>query len=104
MNDRDHRQYELMATALDQFQAGKVALPTLIGTLKSLLNSLENADQMWREDFVSEWGQLEIIYAVALDRVEQSLAPDIQTTINDPANRELINKAVLSLQKLVKNK
>jgi hypothetical protein len=48
--------------------AGAVPLKQLIGDLYGLVCALELTPEEWREEFVTEWGDLEITYAVADDR------------------------------------
>jgi hypothetical protein len=41
----------------------------LINDLEALLHELQLVDQQWRDEFQEAWGDLEIPYAVALDRL-----------------------------------
>ncbi len=97
----DRRQYRSMADQLRKFEEGKLDLASLIASLKALLNVLEAADDSWKDDFRSEWGTLEVAHAVALFRKEEGIAPDYNTTINDPSNRALVNEAVHKLGALL---
>ena len=40
----------------------------VIGDLKALLRELQSVDEPWRERFADAWSDLEIPFAVALDR------------------------------------
>ncbi len=100
----DQRQYRLMNDQLKLFEAGKLDLPALIKGIKALLSALEEADESWKDKVRCEWGALETVYAIGLDRKEQGLAPDIQTSINDPANRALIDEAVQNIRRLVQER
>ena len=97
----DGRQHQLMTTQLQQYEEGKLGLALLIANLKALLGALESPDESWRDSFRSEWGTLEAVYAMALFRKEQSLVPDVQTTINDPSNRALIDEAIRNMRRLL---
>lgn len=66
--ERERRQFLLMADRLDGFVAGSVSLLTLTNDLYGLLGALEITPEEWRDEFISEWGELEIAYAVADDR------------------------------------
>ncbi len=100
----DQRQYRLMADQLQGYEEGKLNLASLVSRLEALLSALEAPDKAWKNDFWSKWGTLETVYAVALDRNEQGLAPDAQATINDPSHRALINEAVQNLRRLVQDR
>jgi hypothetical protein len=64
----NQRQYQLMLDRISQYERGKLRIGSLIDDLWALLSVLENATTTWRESFVAEWGDLEQVYAVALDR------------------------------------
>lgn len=76
MNERDTRQCRLMDEMVQQYEAGKIPLSSLIGGLDALLAILESADQEWTKAFRRQWGVLEIEYAVALDRQQDTLTSD----------------------------
>ena len=100
----DQRQYGLMNDQLMLFEEGKLGLASLIKSIKALLSVLEETDEAWIDKIRGEWGTLETVYAVALDRKEQGLAPDAQTTINDPTQRALISEAVQNMRRLVQER
>ncbi len=99
----DQRQYRLMNDQLMLFEENKLDLASLIKSIKALLLVLEEADEPWINKVRSEWGTLETVYAVALQRKEQNIAPDAQTTINDPAYRALLSEAVQNIRQLVQD-
>lgn len=68
--ERELRQFTLMAERLDGFVAGTVPLKRLIDDLYGLVAALDLTPEEWRDEFISEWGDLEIAYAVADDRRE----------------------------------
>ncbi len=70
----------LMLDRLDRFKAGELSIGPVIGDLDYLLAQLELAEEPWHDQFIESWGELEIPYAVALDR----LAPI--PTIKDPGS------------------
>ena len=70
--DFDQRQFASMAEHLRRYEHGEADLGSLIAGLEALLLCLEGADENWKAAFRREWGILEEVYAVALDRVEQA--------------------------------
>jgi hypothetical protein len=88
---REDRQLRLMADRLDAFVSGKLHIAEAISDLEGLLWALEMTPEEWKHDFREQWGELEISYAVALDRQEP--VPDA----SDPRIRE----AVRSMRRLV---
>lgn len=67
--ERERRQLVLMQERIDGFRSGDVSLWGLIGDLEGLLGARALATEQWVDDFRSAWGDLEISYAVALDRL-----------------------------------
>jgi hypothetical protein len=67
---QEARQLSRMRKRLWEFQAGEVYIATLISDLEGLLTSLELASEEWIDTFRELWSDLEIPYAVALDRRE----------------------------------
>ena len=67
---REQRQYALMLERLQGFRQGTVPLPRLISDLEGLLVALEMAPDEWIDEFRSVWLDLEVAYALALDRLE----------------------------------
>lgn len=59
-----------MLDRLDRFKAGDVGIGPVINDLEGLLSNLELADEPWRQKFIEAWSDLEIPYAVSLDRLE----------------------------------
>jgi hypothetical protein len=72
-----------MREHLDQYEGGVIGLDHLIGSLDALLALLEGTDQAWRDAFRYEWGTLETVYAIALDRGLPQPSSENQTLIND---------------------
>jgi hypothetical protein len=99
----DQRQFRLMHDQLILFEKGKLDLASLIKGIKGLLSVLEEVDESWIDKIRREWGILETVYAVAVQRKEQNLAQDTQTTINDPVYRSLINEATQNMRQLVQD-
>lgn len=57
-----------MQDRLDRFKSGELAIGPVINDLEALLDQLELVEEPWRDDFIEGWSDLEIPYAVALDR------------------------------------
>lgn len=88
---RERRQLLLIEDRLRGFAEGKVYIAKTINDLEALLYALELAPDDWIERFREAWGELEVAYAVALDRLNP--IPDA----NDPSIRE----AVAEMHRLV---
>jgi hypothetical protein len=100
----DQRQYRLMADQLHRLEEGNIGLVSLIGRLKSLLSVLEATDEAWKDDFRSEWGTLEIAYAMILHRKEQGLKTDVQIAIDDLAKRPDVVAALQKMRRLLQER
>jgi hypothetical protein len=92
MNGHDQRLYRTMAEQLDQYGGRTIGLDHLIGGLDALLALLEGTDQSWRDAFRYEWGTLETVYAIALDRGVTQLSPE---------NQALIDEAIKNMRRLL---
>ena len=68
------KQFELMADPLAAFENGNLALSALVADLETLFYSLNVKDSDWEADFWEYWGDLEIVYAVALNRQLKKLS------------------------------
>ena len=80
-----------MAERLRQFERDEVGLKRLIDDLEGLLNALEITSDEWKEEFRSEWLDLEVAYAVVDDRTETV------PTVTDPG----VADAVRALSEMV---
>jgi hypothetical protein len=69
MIERERRQLTMMNEQILRFRSGDLSLGRLIADLEGLLAALTFATDEWIDDFWSAWGDLEIPYAVALDRL-----------------------------------
>ncbi len=67
-SDYDQRQYKQMLSALDAYERQEIALHMLVNKLEALLGVLQDTPVEWRDSFVSDWGVLEIAYAMGLER------------------------------------
>lgn len=67
---RERRQLHLMLDRLDRFKLGDLGIGPVINDLEALLGELQLAGDAWRQEFIESWSDLEIPYAVALDRLE----------------------------------
>jgi hypothetical protein len=66
-SEYDQNQYRLMLERIDAFERSAIRLDTLVDDLEGLLNVLEAVCFSWRQAFLSRWGVLEEVRAVALD-------------------------------------
>jgi hypothetical protein len=81
-----------MLSKLVAFENGQLALSSLIPELEELFNAVGLDDEDWQEGFWNSWGDLEISYALALDRGWKSL---------DEAREKVVLQAVADLKSLV---
>lgn len=92
-NDYDKRQLELMLKKITLYRRDDLILLNLINDLGSLVDVLETVDDSWKEEFRNWVWDLEEIYAVALDRKQQSLdAEDSRIIVNALDKIELLIK------------
>lgn len=95
--ERERRQLTLMLDRLDRFAAGELSIGPVINDLEALQNELELVDDDWREQFVEGWSDLEIPYAVALDRMESiPTASDVTVAEGVALLRTLVRRALAS--------
>lgn len=80
--DRERRQLELMMDRIVRFQSGDLGIGSTINDLMALSDQLQLADASWRDRFVDAWSDLEIPYAVALDKLT-SLPDASDWTVRD---------------------
>jgi hypothetical protein len=92
VEEREQRQLGLMNDRLEAFSRGKLFIGSTISDLEGLLNALELAPGDWKEQFIEEWGELEISYVVALDR--QQPIPDA----TDPTIRMSLDRMIVLVQ------
>ncbi len=69
-----------------------MALDSLIPELEALFNAIDLADADWQEGFWDSWSDLEISYALALDRGWKSL---------DEVREQIVSQAAADLKSLV---
>lgn len=80
--NRERRQLELMMDRIVRFQSGDLGIGSTIDDLMALSDELQLADASWRDRFVDAWSDLEIRYAVALDKLT-SLPDASDRTVRD---------------------
>ena len=67
--ERERRQLVLMLQRIEVFRQNYLSLGRLIADLEGLLAARQRVSEKWIDDFRSAWGDLDIPYAVALDRL-----------------------------------
>lgn len=97
-NEYNERQYNLMLEIISDFKKEKIGIKQLILRLKSLFNALESIPETWRNSFNEEWFTLETIYALALDRQEESLDKKFILTSEEI---NIINNTLVNLKNLI---
>lgn len=93
LSESDQRQYQLMADRLKGFEKHTISLNRLINDLEALLEVLQAPEEEWKAAFRSEWGILEVVCAVALDRGEKVLSPE---------GKKWVEEAVENMNQLLK--
>lgn len=91
-DDREQRQLQLMRERVIGLADGSLYLATAIADLEGLLSALERTPEEWIDKFREEWSELEIAYAVALDR---------QTAIPTAASDTSIRNALAAMNALL---
>ena len=97
--DRERRQFRLMDDRLCAFQDENIYIATVISDLEGLFRALELTSEDWIERFRCAWGELEVSYAVALDRLEpipKATDPSIHGAVEEM--RLLVAQALAALQ------
>ncbi len=99
--DFDQRQFALMEDHLRRYEEGGMELGSLIAGLEALLLCLEAADADWQNQFYTRWGTLEVVHAVALDRVEQGDSAKVDAILKEADNQRLIKQAIEGIRCLL---
>jgi hypothetical protein len=68
VQERERRQLAQMVDRLDRFRSGELGIGPVINDLLALLHELHVVDEQWRDGVWDALADLEIPYAVALDR------------------------------------
>lgn len=81
----DIPQLRLMKQRIAQFNLSVYThhLKILKSNLYSLLNSLKDTDEDWKNDFIGRWGNLEIEYAFALYREQTTITSESSEIVNE---------------------
>lgn len=95
MTSYQERQLRMMLWKLAEAEEGKLALSYLIPDLEGLFHAVDLADPDWQKGFWYSWGELEIGYALALDRGWKSL---------DETGEQIVLQAVADLRSLINAK
>lgn len=95
LNEFDQRQLQVMLEVIHRFELNEVSLSSLINNLEALLDLLNFEDVIWKEAFIDNWENLEIIYASVLDENKALL---------DKEDEEIINDSVTNIKKLINKK
>jgi hypothetical protein len=76
-DDREPHLRKLATTSLEAFHGSFGELDRVVSDMKSVIRSLEGlVDPVWLASLTKQWGQLEIIFAVALDEGRSALTPE----------------------------
>ncbi|WP_151810167.1 hypothetical protein [Acinetobacter sp. TUM15366] len=97
-NEHNERQYNLMLDMIFEFKKEKIGIKQLILSLKSLFHALESVPESWKNSCNEEWCTLETVYALALDRQEESLDKKFILTSEEI---NIINNTLVNLQNLI---
>lgn len=86
------RQLILMRDRIECYENKVINLLILVQDLGGLLNALENFDENWKNEFQSNWINLDVLYAIALYR---NIKPEDLDTENE------ITKTLTVLKELI---
>ena len=95
MSEDDRRQFALIVDRIIQYESGNLELGYLVRDIEALLNTLQDAEQGWRESAHEEWWTLEQVYAVALDRGQDTLTTE---------SKVLVDEAITNLKALAEKR
>jgi hypothetical protein len=96
MTDQWKRDYD----RLEAFKQKVTGIDILISGLKGLLSTLEVRDEQWIDRVFEEWGNLEILYALACERAEAD-GVDASANIKELFNSPSANDATSKIEALV---
>ena len=91
-SERDRRQISLIKESLNRFAYNREGLGLLVRDVEALLQALEEIPMEWIASAREHWWDLEQVYAVVLDRNDDSIIRE---------NQELIRSAITELKRLV---
>jgi len=92
LTGHDHRQVERMKSRLLLYEQEKISLGTLVADLDFLIEALKDCDVSWRGALRREWGALEEVNAVVLDR---------GTAMLDQPLEQVVDQATEAMQALL---
>ncbi len=98
---RDISFLEFMDICVEKYLKKEIYISTLIDGLESLLNRLTVVDEDWKADFRTIWLDIEIVYALFLDRNDKTLEKNLELSDEDQLN---ILKSLCDLKKMAKDK
>lgn len=101
IEDKNIRQLNLMKSKIDMFFDDQILLKYLINDLKSIFWAMEKTSESWGEDFLSEWGALETVYALELNRREQGVPPPGENNEEIPSWHSFVKVTVGKIRDLV---
>lgn len=81
MKDFDRRQCEIIIKKINGYKLGHIYLADLISDLEGLISIFE--DGGWKAAFISHWGKLEVVYALALHNEKKQFDTKDQKNINN---------------------
>jgi hypothetical protein len=94
---RDRVSYlrNLALSSLAAYRGGFRGLEAVASDIKSIIRSLQEvADRSWTDKILRKWGQLEILYALALDEGRSSLTREEEEDVRqiiDALTEEFLN-------------
>lgn len=94
-NQEDQKLLLLMNKSIEGFERAKLDLDSLLlitNRLEDLLSNLENASNEWRENFRTQWWELELISAVLHDIDESDISKE---------GREIISQAIKQMKIMI---
>jgi hypothetical protein len=89
--------FEIVA-ACDEFLAGKISLQSVTQRLEGAISNLVDLNDKEKNQFLSNWGVLEDLYAIDLDDPSKLVLSTYATEI-DAATNEIKRQAVSFLER-----
>lgn len=96
MNEYDTRQYNSMLRVISSYKNNEIRLSKLINDLEGLLECLEEKESVFEDQFLRLWSELEIIYAMSLDREDKNFTESEVKSLIESADKieKLVRKQI----------
>ena len=86
----ESRRYHMLRSAVEAYRARRLTLGRLVSTLEALIADVD--EPAVRDSLTAEWGTLEVVHAIAVDRECREL---------EPAERRLVDDALAAIVRIL---